>query len=46
MYSIGKFAKKLGITVHTLRTWDKEDKLKLKYVSKGGHRYYDDEQLN
>jgi len=46
MYSIGKFAKKLGITVHTLRTWDKEDTLKPKYVSKGGHRYYDDEQLN
>ncbi len=46
MYSIGKFAKKLGITVHTLRTWDKEDKLKSKYVSKGGHRYYDDKQLD
>jgi len=27
MYTIGKFAKKLGITVHTLRVWDKENKL-------------------
>ena len=27
MYTIGKFVKKLGITVHTLRVWDKENKL-------------------
>jgi len=24
MYTIGKFAKKLGITVHTLKVWDKK----------------------
>jgi predicted site-specific integrase-resolvase len=45
MYSIGKFAKKLGITVHTLRVWDKENRLKPEYVSSGGHRYYSEEQL-
>ena len=45
MYTIGKFAKKLGITVHTLRVWDKENKLKPEYVSNGGHRYYSEEQL-
>jgi len=38
MYTIGKFAKKLGVTVHTLRVWDKENRLKPEYVSKGGHR--------
>ena len=45
MYTIGKFAKKLGITVHTLRVWDKENKLKPEYISNGGHRYYSEEQL-
>ena len=45
MYTIGEFAKKLGITVHTLRVWDKKNKLKPEYVSKGGHRYYSEEQL-
>ena len=45
MYTIGKFAKKLGITVHTLRVWDKKNKLKPEYVSNGGHRYYSEEQL-
>ena len=45
MYTIGKFAKKLGITVHTLRVWDKENKLKPEYVSSGGHGYYSEEQL-
>ncbi len=45
MYTIGKFAKKLGITVHTLRVWDKENRLKPEYISSGGHRYYSEEQL-
>ncbi len=35
MYTIGKFAKKLGITVHTLRVWDKKNRLKPEYVSNG-----------
>jgi predicted site-specific integrase-resolvase len=45
IYTIGEFAKKLGITVHTLRVWDKKNKLKPEYVSNGGHRYYSEEQL-
>jgi transposase len=35
MYTIGKFAKKLGITVHALRVWDKKNRLKPEYVSNG-----------
>ena len=45
IYTIGKFAKKLGIIVHTLRVWDKENKLKPEYISNDGHRYYSEEQL-
>ena len=41
MYSIGEFAKKLGITIQTLRDWDKKDKLKPSHISSGGHRYYE-----
>ncbi|KWZ78455.1 transcriptional regulator, MerR family [Heyndrickxia coagulans] len=28
MYSIGQFAKQLGVTTQTLRNWDKTNKLK------------------
>ena len=45
MYSIGEFAKKIGISIQTLRDWDKSGKLKLTYRSKGNHRYYSQEQL-
>jgi DNA-binding transcriptional MerR regulator len=45
MYSIGEFAKKIGITIQTLRDWDKCGKLKPAYRSKGNHRYYYEEQL-
>ena len=46
MYSIGEFAKKIGVTIQTLREWDKSGKLKPEYRSKGNHRYYSDNQLN
>jgi len=46
MYSIGEFAKKIGVTIQTLRDWDKSGKLKPAYRSKGNHRYYSQEQLN
>ena len=46
MYSIDEFAKKLGITIQTLRDWDKKDKLKPSHISSGGHRYYSENQLN
>lgn len=46
MYSIGQFAKKIGVTIQTLRDWDKSGKFKPAYRSKGNHRYYSQEQLN
>ena len=46
MYSIGNFAKKIGVTIQTLRDWDKSGKLKPAYRSKGNHRYYSENQLN
>ena len=46
MYSIGEFAKKIGVTIQTLRDWDKSGKLKPAYRSKGNHRYYSEDQLN
>lgn len=45
-YSIGEFAKQIGKTVQTLRNWDKKDILKPSHVTKGGTRYYSQEQLN
>ena len=46
MYSIGEFAEKIGVTVQTIRDWDKKNRLKPSHVSSGGHRYYSEEQLN
>lgn len=45
LYSIGKFAKETGVSISTLRRWNKEGKLLPAFVSKGGTRYYSDEQL-
>ncbi len=45
LMSIGKFAKKIGVTVHTLRNWDKEGSLIPTKVTAGGTRYYSEEQL-
>ncbi|GEN55953.1 hypothetical protein GCM10012290_24360 [Halolactibacillus alkaliphilus] len=44
-YSIGQFAKEIGVTVQTLRNWDKTDKLKPNYIAPSGHRYYSQQQL-
>ena len=44
-YSIGQFAKEIGVTVQTLRNWDKASKLKPQHVSPSGHRYYSQQQL-
>lgn len=46
LYSIGKFSKVTGISMSTLRRWDKEDKFKPNFVSVGGTRYYSTEQLD
>lgn len=44
-YKIGEFAEKTGISVSTLRRWDKEGKLKPSKVTDGGTRLYSDYQL-
>ena len=43
-YKIGEFADKIGVTPQTLRTWDKEGKLKPAKVTEGGTRYYSEYQ--
>ena len=45
-YSIGEFANRIGKTIQTLRNWDKKNILKPSHVTKGGTRYYSQEQLN
>lgn len=44
LYKIGEFAEKLGVTIATLRRWDKEGKLKPAKVTDGGTRYYSEHQ--
>lgn len=46
MYSIGKFAKLIGRSIETLRSWDKQGKLIPSYRSEGRYRMYSQEQLN
>lgn len=45
MYSIGKFAEKLGVTTQTLRNWDKEGKLSPIKLDTGHRRYTDEHML-
>ena len=44
-YSIGDFAKLIGVTQQTLRNWDKAGKLKPSHKGKSGYRYYSQQQL-
>lgn len=46
MYSIGKFAKEIGVTTQTLRNWHKNGELIPFKISEGGTRYYSEVQLN
>ena len=46
MYSIGKFAKEIGVTTQTLRNWHKTKELIPFKITDGGTRYYSEEQLN
>lgn len=46
MLSIGKFSKESGLSISTLRRWDKEGSLKPCFVSGKGTRYYSIEQLH
>ncbi|WWU70474.1 MerR family transcriptional regulator (plasmid) [Clostridium baratii] len=45
-YSIGKVASIIGKTKETLRNWDKSGTFKPFLVTKGGHRFYSQKQLN
>lgn len=45
LYSIGKFAKEIGVTTQTLRNWHSADILIPAKVTKGGTRYYSDKQI-
>ena len=40
MYSIGKFAKEIGVTTQTLRNWHKTKELIPFKITEGGTRYY------
>lgn len=45
-YSIGQFAKEIGVTPQTLRNWDKANKLNPSHTSPSGHRYYSQQQAD
>lgn len=44
-YKIGEFARLIGVSCVTLRTWDEKGILKPHHVSPSGYRYYSDTQL-
>ncbi|EFH89526.1 IS607 family transposase [Ktedonobacter racemifer] len=44
MYSVAQFAKQVGVSVKTVRRWDREGKLKAKRTL-SGRRYYDEADL-
>jgi DNA-binding transcriptional MerR regulator len=45
LYSIGKFAKEIGLSTKTLRNWHRDKQLIPAKVTPGGTRYYSDKQL-
>lgn len=45
LYSIGKFAKQIGVTVQTLRNWHESKELFPFKITNGGTRYYSEQQL-
>lgn len=46
LYSIGKFATKIGVTAQTLRNWHTSTELVPFKITKGKTRYYSEQQLN
>ena len=44
MIPIGKAARRLGVTVHTLQKWDRDGKL-IAFRSITNQRYYTEEQI-
>jgi len=45
-FSIGKFAKLIGVTEQCLRNWDNTGRLKPHHKAESGYRYYSKEQLH
>lgn len=45
MISISDVSELTGVTIKTLKIWDKEGKLKAKYKTPGGHRRYDLDEI-
>lgn len=45
-YAIGDAAKLIGVTIQTLRDWDRKGKLKPHHVAESGFRYYSQDQIN
>lgn len=46
LYSIGKFAKEIGVSIQTLRNWHESKELVPIKITNGGTRYYSDKQLD
>lgn len=44
-YSIQDFALRIGVSVSTLRLWDKQGKLSPHHRTAGGHRVYSEKQV-
>lgn len=44
-YKIGEFAKRIGVSCVTLRTWDEKGLLVPHHVSPSGYRYYSEDQV-
>lgn len=45
-YSIGKFAEEIGVTIESVRNWDRTGKLKPAFRNPSGHRYYTQQQVD
>ena len=44
--SVGQFSEAIGVTIKTLRNWDKSGKLKPHHRTAGGQRVYVEEQVD
>ena len=40
VYTLNQFAEMIGVTHQTLRTWHKEGRSNLDFITDGGHRRY------
>ncbi len=43
-YNVSMFAKRIGVSVYTLRLWDQSGKLPAHHRTRGGHRIYSESQ--